>query len=124
VTQVVREVEIGTLETLNKEVNNEVVRAARHVFNISHQYKAITYLKDNMNKDEILLHMDFSENYSCKLNSEIQSMHFGASQRQKSIHTGIAYTKGKQIPFATVSDCLVHNPSGIWGHLKPFFYNI
>jgi len=83
VTQVVREVKIGTLETLNMEVNNEVERAARHVFNISHQYKAITYLKDNMNEDEILLHMDFSENYSCKLNSEIQSMHFGASQRQK-----------------------------------------
>jgi len=55
VTQVVREVEIGTLETLNKDVNNEVERAARHVFNISHQYKAITYLKDNMNGDEILI---------------------------------------------------------------------
>ena len=70
-TQVVREVEIGTLETLNNEVNNEVERATRHVFNISHQYMAITYLKDNMNEDDFLLHMDFSENYSCKLESEI-----------------------------------------------------
>lgn len=68
--------------------------------------------------------MDFSKNFTCKLESEIQNMHFGASQRQISIHTGIAYTKEKQIPFATVSDCLVHNPFGIWGHLKPIFENL
>lgn len=58
VTQVVREVEKGTLETLDSEVNNEVERAARHIFNISHQYKAMTFLKDNINENEILLHMD------------------------------------------------------------------
>jgi len=57
-------------------------------------------------------------------NLKSESMHFGASQRQKSIHTGIAYTKEKHIPFATVSDCLVHNPPGIWGHLKPIFEHL
>jgi hypothetical protein len=120
-TQVIREVESGTLETLDSEVNKEVERAARHIFNIRHQYKAMAFLKDNMTEQEIFIHMDFSENYNCKLQSEIQSMHFGASQRQISIHTGIAYTKEKIWPFATVSDCLLHSPAGIWGHLYPIF---
>ncbi|XP_060591766.1 uncharacterized protein LOC132746584 [Ruditapes philippinarum] len=120
-TQVIREVESGTLETLDSEVNKEVERAARHIFNIRHQYKAMAFLKDNMTEQEIFIHMDFSENYNCKLQSEIQSMHFGASQRQISIHTGIAYTKEKLWPFATVSDCLLHSPAGIWGHLYPIF---
>ena len=76
----------------------------------------MTFMKENMTEDEIFIHMDFSENYKCKLQSEIQSMHFGASQRQISVHTEIAYTKNKLWPFATVSDCLVHSPAGILGH--------
>ncbi|XP_052809542.1 uncharacterized protein LOC128238012 [Mya arenaria] len=64
-----------------------------------------------MATNELLIHMDFSENYNCKLDSEIQSMHFGASQRQVSVHTGIIYSKEKIYPF----------PAGIWGHLQPVF---
>ena len=61
--------------------------------------------------------MDFSENYSCKYQKEIQSVHFGASQKQISLHTGVAYTKVATIPFATVSDNLKHGLPAIWAHL-------
>ncbi|WAR09094.1 hypothetical protein MAR_019052 [Mya arenaria] len=109
--RVVRETECGSLETLVTDIEKEVERAARHIYNIRHQYHSITSLKENMATNELLIHMDFSENYNCKLDSEIQSMHFGASQRQVSVHTGIIYSKEKIYPF----------PAGIWGHLQPVF---
>ncbi|WAQ94248.1 hypothetical protein MAR_006719 [Mya arenaria] len=109
--RVVRETECGSLETLVTDIEKEVERAARHIYNIRHQYHSITSLKENMATNELLIHMDFSENYNCKLDSEIQSMHFGASQRQVSVHTGIIYSKEKIYPFATVSDCLMHSPA-------------
>jgi hypothetical protein len=54
------------------------------------------------------------------MSSEIQSMHFGASKKQLSLHTGIYYTgKKEKQTFATVSECLAHGPSAIWAHLRP-----
>lgn len=47
-----------------------------------------------MKMNEVMVHVDFAENYDCKLNREIQSMHFGASKRQITLHTGI-YRVGK-----------------------------
>jgi len=38
----------------------------QHSYDIMHQYGAIKYLKDNLNPNEILFHIDFSENYSLK----------------------------------------------------------
>nr|CAH7765247.1 unnamed protein product [Callosobruchus chinensis] len=38
----------------------------RHVCNVSHQFRTIKYLKENLSDTECFLHMDFSENYNCK----------------------------------------------------------
>lgn len=119
--RVVKEIEHGTLENLDIEINQEVQKVCRHVYNIGHQYKVLRNLKEKLTEEEVIIHIDFSENYACKFESEIQSVHFGASQRQISIHTGIAYTIGKTLPFATLSDCLNHSPASIWAHLDPVF---
>ena len=66
----------------------------------------------------MLLHIDFSKNYTCKYNTEIQSVHFGASNMQ-TLHTGMLYTATKVVPFATLSESMRHDPSAIWAHLKP-----
>lgn len=66
-----------------------------------------------------MIHIDFSENYNCKYGSEIQSMRFGSSKQQISLHTGVAYTREITLLFCSVSDCLQHGPSGIWAHLHP-----
>ena len=118
-TMTVKEVQSTTVETLVNERQNDLERLCRHVFNINHQYKALIIVRDNLTAEEILLHIDFSENYSCKYSSEIQSTHFGSSKRQISIHTGVAYTRDKTVSFATVSDCLKHGPAAIWAHLDP-----
>ncbi|CAH1111911.1 unnamed protein product [Psylliodes chrysocephalus] len=48
-----------------------------HMRNIIRQYKVINDVKNNLAGNEILIHMDFSENYNCKYGEEIQSAHFG-----------------------------------------------
>ena len=71
-----------------------MTRICSHICNICNHYRAIAYLKSVLTEDGILLHLDFSENYNsyCTFDKEIQSVHLGASQRQISIHTGVAYT--------------------------------
>ncbi|XP_052243392.1 uncharacterized protein LOC127853150 [Dreissena polymorpha] len=66
-----------------------------------------------------MVHIDFSENYACKYSDEIQSMHFGGSRNQLSLHTGVIYLRDEVIPICTVSDFLRHDPAGIWAHLTP-----
>uniref|UniRef100_UPI00358F15CF uncharacterized protein n=1 Tax=Myxine glutinosa TaxID=7769 RepID=UPI00358F15CF len=74
-----------------------------------------------MSVDEALIHIDFSENYSCKYSSQIQAVHFGASHQQATLHTGVLYVGGKPEPvcFSTISPCRHKSPPAIWQHLNP-----
>ena len=47
--------------------------------------------------------VDFSENYNAKYALETQGTHFGASQVQVTLHTGVAYIRDKPVSFATIS---------------------
>ncbi len=38
----------------------------RHTFNINQQYSYCRELKKNLSKEEAVIHIDFSENYTCK----------------------------------------------------------
>ncbi|CAC5359740.1 unnamed protein product [Mytilus coruscus] len=58
------------------------------------------------------------------MSEEIQSMHFGASKKQLSLHTGVYYVSNYQKTFCTVSENLQHGPAGIWAHLKPILKRI
>lgn len=85
-------------------------RFARHVFNIRHQYSTLSRLKENVGQSEIILQVDFAENYLCKYSSEIQAVHFGDSHKQASLHTGVAYI-GKGISsVCSVSSPMRHDP--------------
>ncbi|KAL2099380.1 hypothetical protein ACEWY4_005860 [Coilia grayii] len=72
-----------------------------------------------MSDNECLIHVDFSENYTCKLASEIQAMHF--SQTQATLHTGVLYTGGveEHMCFGTISPSKEKSPPAIWVHLSP-----
>lgn len=64
--------------------------------------------------------VDFSENWQVKGLYEVQSAHFGASQSQVTLHTGVAYSAQKEpVAFCTLSDSPDHGPRAIWGHLVP-----
>ncbi len=68
----------------------------RHTFNINQQYSYCRELKKNLSKEEAVIHIDFSENYTCKYSSEIQAVHFGSSHQQATLHTGVLYIGGEK----------------------------
>lgn len=82
-----------------------------HVGSIQHQYKTLKDLKNasEKNSSTIIIHCDFSENYSCKYGGEIQSCHFGANRKQITLHTRILYNGDKTLPFSSVSWYLQHD---------------
>lgn len=119
--QVTAKVEVdGTTGELVEDFQKEMKLFKKHVFNIKTQNNAYKEIKSKLTENEIVVHGDFSENFSCKLTEEIQSFHFGASRKQVSLHTGILYTYDqKPVPFATISPSKDHGPPAIWAHLKP-----
>ena len=82
---------------------------ASQQFNSMHQTAKRRELKGKWQENNLVLHVDFSENDGCKLNAEIQSFHFGGNINQVTIHTVVAYTKMAIQSFATVSKSLRHD---------------
>ena len=103
-----------------QELNLQTPEYLRHVYDTGHQYKSIGDLKTNLDAFDVLIVIDFSQNYYCKSSQEIQGMHFGASKKQISLHTGAFFYKNHNltiigcVSFCTVSECLRHDASSIW----------
>ncbi|CAH0560416.1 unnamed protein product [Brassicogethes aeneus] len=119
----VAEGKLGELiQTFNKDIKQVL---CPHVFRIRHQFQQSRKCKNELCYEEAAVHMDFSENYSCKLNSEIQAMHFGASHNQVTLHTVVVYfeTNEKKM-FCTISGSRRHDPSAIWAHLTPILLEL
>lgn len=89
-----------------------------HEFRIIHQKNVLKKLTQNLTHEEMLLIIDFSENYSIKYGSEVQAVHFGASREQYTLHTGMLYTLDFAQGFTTLSQSLRHDPVAILVHLK------
>ncbi|CAG9814469.1 unnamed protein product [Phaedon cochleariae] len=94
-----------------------------HEGRISHQHQSISELKKVLKANEIIIHCDFSENYSLKYAEEIQSFHFGGARQQISLHTVVVYSKDGSNTvtksYCTLSESLHHGPAAIWAHLQP-----
>ena len=67
--------------------------------------------------EELVLLIDFSENYACKYGTEVHSVHFGASRAQCTPRTGMFYTVDHSQGFATISESLKHDPAAIVAQL-------
>lgn len=117
----------GIVSDLIGEYNKQVSLFLKHEFCKKHQFKALKSIRDNLQSNETLIRVDFSENYVCKLNREVQAMHFGASKLQLSLHTGVQYIKEEKLQaksFTTISENLEHAAPGIWAHLNPVLKKI
>lgn len=106
-------------------LNTQTPLYLKHVYDTSHQLKLAKSLQQTLDKDEVFIVIDFSENYLCKYASEVQSVHFGASKKQISLHTGAFFyldplkNSVNCVSFCTVSECLRHDAASIWAHMKP-----
>lgn len=101
-----------TEEAVVSEFHDRLFRFRWHVFNIRWQFRAYRQVRESLGTNECLLHVDFSENYSCKYSEEIQSVHFGGSHQQATLHTGVLYTAAEKSPvtFCTISPFRRHDP--------------
>ena len=61
----------------------------KHVKRVKRQYGEIDRLKESLGKDEVILHMDFAENYLCKSMDEVQSAYW--SQTAITLHPIVIY---------------------------------
>jgi hypothetical protein len=93
----------------------------RNSYNICNQFKYYRSIKEKLTGIECFIHVDFAENYVGKMGSEIQSMHFGASQSQTTLHTGYYKVGGKEsiVSFSGVSVSLQHDPAAVWAFMSP-----
>lgn len=111
----------STIKQLLEAYFDNIGQFLNHVSNIIRQYEELTKIKNNLKKDEILMHVDFSENYMCKYNREIQSAHFGGSKPQVTIHTSVVYCnseiKANPISYGTISECNRHDAPAVIAHL-------
>lgn len=127
VTMTVKTTSEGTVSDLIGECSSLLLRYKKHAFNIHHQFAFSRKLQQNIKETECIIHVDFAENYIAKMESEIQSAHFGASKVQITLHTGIYYVGGpekKATSFCSISDSLQHNPASIWAHLDQILDDI
>ena len=53
--------------------NRKVQRLKEHIFTKRQQQSKISYLKANIKVNEVLIHLDYSENYKSQDQNEIQS---------------------------------------------------
>lgn len=68
----VKRTKAGSIEELLKVFQKDLEELASHHYNWIHQVKEFRHLKENVQNNEMVLHIDFSENYACKLNSEFK----------------------------------------------------
>ncbi|KAK6183523.1 hypothetical protein SNE40_010993 [Patella caerulea] len=123
----VKEEEHGSVaDLLDKFYEHLWVLYRRHTFNISNQYNHYRKVRGTLTATQCFIHIDFAENFVGKMSSEIQSMHFGASQSQITLHTGYYIVGGMAHPvsFCGLSDSLQHDPASVWAFLKPVLTEI
>lgn len=106
---VLKQTQTGTIKDLTELFCQKLEVLAIHQLNWIHQAEQFRNLKQNITECEAVLHIDFSENYACKMNTEIQAYHFGGSRKQAMIHTAVLYTIHATKSYATLSDSFHHD---------------
>lgn len=78
-----KQTKTGTIQDLKVLFHKKLEALAIHQFNWVRQTEQFCELKQNLTAYEAVLHIDFSENYACKMNTAIQAYHFGGSQNRQ-----------------------------------------
>jgi len=98
-----KEIQSGSIYDLMTEFEQQLQKFKAHYFNIQHQFGAYRQLRKDMKSNEALVHVDFPENYVAKLSSAVSINHYGASQHQISLHTGVYYVGTNSLPYTFCS---------------------
>lgn len=115
----------GRIQELKTSYIEQLKIIKPHMYTIAHQYDVMRAKKNELAVNEGMLHIDFSENWTVKTLSAVQSAHFGASVEQITLHTGVAYfTANQSMSFCSISDNRDHGPAAVWSHILPILEHI
>lgn len=93
-----------------------------HISLVQNQYREVKRLKENLDINEMIVQMDFAENYTCSNQSEIQSAYWNPTM--VTLHPTVAYYRKEgerelnHKSFVYVSDELGHTCSTVTTFLK------
>lgn len=105
----------GTVENAIVDLQNQYNSFKKH-FYINHVQSHFFEKKKNcINDDEMVLQIDFSENFAIINQDEVQAAHF--SYEQVTIFTACAWFKTKTESLVIVSDDLTHDKNSVWTFL-------
>ncbi|XP_039478424.1 uncharacterized protein LOC120443585 [Oreochromis aureus] len=91
------------------------------VQNQNREYKNMTR---NCNETTVIVHVDFSEAWKCKFNSEVQSCRYGQNLPQITLHIGMFYTKHEKAGFCTISESKCQDAAAIWTYMDQVLKDI
>ncbi|CAC5387896.1 unnamed protein product [Mytilus coruscus] len=108
-------------ETVKKDefmtiIENQTTDFRSHVERVKTQYSEMRKLRENLPENEIVLWMDFAENFVCTSVEAVQSSYW--NQSMVSLHTMVVYfpkDHGQRLQsFVDVSDVLSHNATVVY----------
>lgn len=105
----------------------EIEKFTEHYDVMRTQYKQTRILKENLPPGEIVKHMDFAENYSCKTADEIQSAYWNATQ--VTLHPMVIYFRDADESLAhksyvAVSNTLSHASGTVLTIMEKLFHEV
>lgn len=103
----------GFVDQLQKDLDE----FRTHVRIISEQFNALSVLKDSLKANEVLVQMDFSENFKCRSKNEVQENYWHV--RQATVHPVVIYYRGyngilTHKNYVYLSPVQAHTPSAIF----------
>nr|XP_042900443.1 uncharacterized protein LOC122269779 [Parasteatoda tepidariorum] len=107
---------VTVLGSAKEEIGSQLHLLSRHTYNASKQHFEFRYSKENLSNDEVIIHVDFAENYSIKHDREIMSAHWETDS--VTLYTCVTYYKDEtnslaHQSYAIVSDDLSHNKNSV-----------
>ena len=107
-----------------KTMTEEYAAFLNHVQRVTAQYAALKSLKEQLPKDELIVQMDFAENFTCGTSDEIQSAYWNVSS--VSLHPVVVYFRGAEnglehLNFVFISDVLQHNSTAVITIMKMLY---
>lgn len=74
------------------EINSEMLKYVKHVYNLKEQSKALKEAKQNLSEGCIILQTDFAENYAIKHQQEVMAAHWTSSTGESvTVYTAIVH---------------------------------
>ena len=111
---IVKQPKEGTIAEALDDLNKQLPKSLLHSFIKDQQSNAYTTSKSSVTDIEIkecILQMDFSENYACVWQDEVQAAHW--YKKQVTICTVMVYHRNKRMSVCIISDARDHEKNAV-----------